>query len=157
MTTALASWERQHYVPGGPAPFLFYVVFGEVDTAAPLSRKTYRSEGIPAGVDAMVYGPNAHPEVPGSFRTGYLWERLREDDAQLAATIEACEYCLVLRGPPSEPATLDYLRDTIGLLTHLLDHGGRAIYDPFQFRWWRPTEWKERIFAPAAAVPFQHV
>jgi hypothetical protein len=76
-----------------------------------------------------------HPEVPGSFRDGYLWDEFAATDPELAATVGRCEHCMILRGTPTESTTLDYLRDTVGLITFLIDHGGCAVYDPFMFRW----------------------
>jgi hypothetical protein len=49
------------------------------------------------------------------------------------------------------------LRDSVGLLTFLLDHGGITIYDPFILQWWEPEVWKERIFHAAEPVPRHHV
>jgi hypothetical protein len=91
-TEQLETWERQHYVAGGGDPMLFYVVYGEIDSSAPLSRGSYRSNGAPDGIDVMSYGPNMHPEVPGSFRDGYLWDEFAATDPELAATVGRCEH-----------------------------------------------------------------
>lgn len=152
----LEVWGRKHFEPGGGDAFLFYVVYGRVDTAAPFSRSKYRSDGIPDGLDVMAYGPNSNPEVPGSFREGYLWERLESADPGLARIIATQDSCLVLRGTFSDPASLNYLRDTVGLITHFLDNGGVAVFDPQMFEWWSPEKWRERIFDPAGPVPRHH-
>lgn len=152
----LEPWDRKHFKHGGGDAFLFYVVYGQVDTAAPLSRSKYRSDGIPHGLDVMTYGPNSNPEVPGSFREGYLWERLQSSDPKLANAIATQDSCLVLRGTFPDPGNLNYLRDTIGLITHFLDNGGVAVYDPQMFEWWSPEKWRERIFNPAGPVPRHH-
>jgi hypothetical protein len=34
-----------------------------------------------------------------------------------------------------DQSDLSYLRDTVGLLTSLLDHGGVTVYDPQMFHW----------------------
>ena len=154
MTSELETWERKHYVAGGGDPFLFYVVYGEIDLSAPLSRGTYRSNGAP--VDVMSYSPDKHPDVPGSFRDGYLWDEFVGDAPELAAIVAQCEHCMTLSGTPSDSTTLDYLRDTVGLITHLVDHGGCAVYDPLMFRWWEPAEWKQEIFDPTGTVPRHH-
>jgi len=154
--TAVATWEREHYVAGGGAPFLFYVVYGKIDLSTPLSLSAYRSNGDPDGIEVMSYGPNGHPEVVGRFRQGYVWDKFVAEDPELSATVVESDDCLILRGTPTDPATLDYLRDTVGLITHFVDHGGCAVYDPLTFRWWRPDDWKKKIFTPAAAVPRHH-
>lgn len=156
MTVGLSTWERPHYVAGGGEPLLFYVVFGDISSSAPLSCSKYRSKGAPDGVDVMSYGPNKHPEVPGSFCNGYLWDEFVAANPELAATVQRCNHCMIVRGIPTDSTTLNYLRDTVGLISYLIDHGGCAVYDPFMFRWWQPSEWKRLIFDPAAAVPRQH-
>ena len=156
MTSDLQTWEREHYVAGGGEPMLFYVVYGDIDVSAPLSRSRYRSNGAPDGIDVMSYGPNSTNDVPGRFRVGYLWDEFVANDPELAATVGQCEQCIILRGTPTDSTTLNYLRDTVGLITCLLDHGGCAVYDPFMFRWWQPSAWKQQIFDPAAAVPSRH-
>jgi hypothetical protein len=62
-----------------------------------------------------------------------------------------------LRGETDDCDNLNYLRDSVGLLTFLLDHGGVTVYDPFMLQWWQPEVWKKRIFGPAAPVPTHHV
>lgn len=156
MTPELDTWERKHYVDDGGTPFLFYVVYGKIEPSTPLSRSTYRSNGSPDGIDILSYGPNKLPHVPGSFCDGYLWDEFVADAPELAATVRQCQHCMIVRGTPTDSTTLDYLRDTVGLITYFLDHGGCAIYDPLMFRWWGPSEWKKQIFAPAAAVPGNH-
>ncbi|MBI3985879.1 MAG: hypothetical protein HY343_03090 [Lentisphaerae bacterium] len=155
-TDSLASWDRRYFTPGGGDAFLYYVVFGRVDTAARLSRSKYRSGGIPAGLNVMTYGPTVHPEVVVSFQEGYLWEELRTANNDLATCISSQDSCIVLRGSIQDPPTLNYHRDTIGLITHFLDVGGVAVYDPLMFQWWSPDLWRERIFSPATPVPRHH-
>lgn len=156
MTSELETWERKHYVAGGGDPFLFYVVYGEIDASARLTRSKYRTNGVPDGIDVMSYGPTKHPDVPGRFRAGYLWDEFAANDPELAATVGNARHCMILRGTPTDSTTLDYLRDSVGLITYLIDHGGCAVYDPIMFRWWQPSEWKRQLFEPAAAVPGHH-
>lgn len=156
MTSELETWNRKYYVAGGGDPMLFYVVYGEFDSSVPLSRQKYRSNGAPDGIDVLSYGPENHPDVPGSFRDGHLWDEFFADAPDRAVTVARCEQCVIIRGTPTDSTTLDYLRDTVGLITFLIDHGGRAIYDPFMFRWWQPSDWKQQIFDPAAPVPRHH-
>jgi hypothetical protein len=144
----LRSWDREHYEPAGGDASLFYVVYGRINASAPLSRSKYRSEGIPAGLDVMAYGPDSHPHVPSSFCEGYLWEQLLSSNPELVKTISAQDSCIVLRGSFPDPENLNYLRDTIGLVTHFLDNGGVAVYDPQIFQWWSPENMaRSNIFA----------
>jgi len=153
----LKDWTRSFYQPNGGDPFLFYVVYGSVDLAAPLSPDTYRSNGLPDGLEAMRYTADEHADVVSGFREGYLWEQLLRDEPAFASQIASAGECVVLRGAPSDSQSLNYLRDTVGLLIHFLDHGGVCIYDPQMFQWWKPEDWRKRIFEPAGPVPRHHV
>ncbi len=153
----LSEWPRRHYVPGGKNPFLFYVVYGRVDTTKSFSASAYRSNGIPDGLDVMSYGPTEHADVVATFRDGYLWEQLTAENPNLAAMVAAQDSCLIVRGDVVDPPTLDYFRDVIGFLTYCLDAGGVAIYDPSMFKWWEPSEWRSQVFDIAISAPRHHV
>ena len=152
----LEDWSREYYQPGGGDALLYYVVFGSVDTTIPVSRAKYRSEGIPDGMDSTSYDYSAHPERLDSLREGYHWEKLKKEDPELAALVSIQDRCIVLRGTIRDPSNLNYLRDTVGLVTHLLDNGGVAVLDLQRVKWWNPESWRETIFEPASAVPLQH-
>jgi hypothetical protein len=57
----------------------------------------------------------------------------------------------------ADQGDLNYLRDAVGLLTFLLDHGGIVVYDPWMFHWWEPGEWRDHVFRPGGAVARHHV
>lgn len=151
MSEPLAQWPRLHHTPGGGRPFVFYVVFGSRAEDMKLSRSRYRCDGIPETLDLMSYGPDSHPEVLDSFREGLLWNALQATDAALARHIAEQTRCVVLRG------TLNDLRNTIGLVTCLLDHEGVGVFDPQSLQWWSPEAWKTQVFEPAQPVAHRHV
>lgn len=147
----MESWLRPHFTPGGPLPKLFYAVFGSFPRAMPpLSRVRYRSQGLPAGV--IVSKQDA-----SKFREGPLWEALQEHNPRCARAVAVAPACMAVKGRVEEPEMLDYLRDTIGLVTYLLDQGGVALYDPVALRWWEPSEWKTQAFRPGEPRPRTHV
>lgn len=155
-TQDLPHWPREHYAPGGGTAVLFYVVFGRVDTSVSLDRRTYRSDGIPHGLNVRRFGPDDQPEVLASFRKGFLWDTLVDQDPQCAKDVAAAASGMVISGTPADDTSLDYLRDVVGALTYFLDNGARAIHDPQMFKWFNPTAWRKRIFTPAAPVPENH-
>lgn len=157
MSDPLASWERPHFVAGGGEPFLIYVLYGDIDTDAALSRSRYRSNGIADGLEPAKYSRENFPGVFEGFESGFLWGRLKIKNPVLAAAVTTSPECLVLRGNPRDDISLDYLRDAVGLLTFFLDHGGIGIFDPQTFQWWTPADWRARIFDPAATSPKNHV
>lgn len=157
MPDNLIDWPRPHYRGPGGRPFLFYVVYGSFPQMPALDRAKYRSNGPVPGLQLSHYGRDKQPDVLDGFRQGYLWDELKRHDPALAEVVAAADECMILRGELEDRGDLNYLRDTVGLLTFLLDHGGVCVYDPWMFRWWQPAAWKELIFQSGGAVPRQHV
>lgn len=150
-------WMRKHFAPGSGDALLFCVVFGKIDQTVALSGSTYRVAGVPPELEIMAYNYTNHADVLSQFRTGYVWDLLVETKTPFAQEIAKQQSCTVLRGTFKDPQKLEYLRDTIGLITHMLDQGGVAVYDPQILKWWSPNEWRHRVFEPASAVPRHHV
>src|SRR5262249_34457952 len=69
---------------------------------------------------------------------------------------EHCPQCVVLRAEVADPPTLDYFRDTIGVLTWLLDAGGVSIHDPQMLWLWSADEWRDEAFGPGEPLPGHH-
>jgi len=124
---ALPNWQRPHYEPGGGKPFLFYVVFGAAVEDLKLSRSKYRCDEVPPGLELLSYGPDSHPEVLDQFRSGYLWEELQESEPALHKSIGAQQQCVIIRGTLPDEPSLNYFRNAIGLVTCLLDNGGKGV------------------------------
>jgi hypothetical protein len=157
MPETLSDWPRPYYERPGGRPLLFYAVFGTFRDIPPLSSGTYRSHGVQPGLDLQHYEMGAQPEVIDRFREGYAWDELRRDDLALAGEILRADQCLILRGELDDRGDLNYLRDSVGLVSFLLDHGGVGVYDPLILRWWSPGEWRHRLFEPGGPVPGHHV
>ena len=157
MSTPLEDWPRHYFSPGGENPFLFYVVFGCDTGALRLSRSEHRCDAIPDGIDIHDYGPGVHPEVVDEFREGYVWDELVRSDPALAGAVARQTRCTIVRGSVFDDSTLNYFRNTIGLITALLQTGGVAVYDAQSLKWWSPLDWQTSVFAPAAPLPREHV
>jgi hypothetical protein len=156
MPAELASWPRPHFSSGGGNPLLFYVVFGAFDLARPLGRTKYRTSGMPEWLEVVSYDRSTQPEVFAGYQSGPMWDLLKRDAPILARDVEQAPQCIAIRGEPADPPTLDYFRDTIGIVTWLLDAGGRAIYDPQMLWLWGADEWREEVFEPNAPNPDRH-
>lgn len=153
----LSDWPRPHFLQPGGKPFLFFVVYGKFVDLPTLSMSIYRSEGPPPGLAFSHYDAEQYRDVLAGFREGYLWNEFHVHNPLLAHRVAESTECLILRGDIADCDNLNYLRDSVGLLTFLLDHGGITIYDPQMFQWWEPEDWRKRIFDPAAPVPRNHV
>ena len=157
MSEPLPVWPRPHFQRPGGKPFLFFVVYGKFGNLPELSVSQYRSAETPSGFDVSHFVADQHPDVLTRFQEGYLWEQLLTSNPELAAQIAESQECLILRGEIEDCDNLNYLRDSVGLLTFLLDNGGITVFDPSMFQWWEPEEWRNRIFDPAGPVPRHHV
>src|SRR5262249_13587413 len=120
MAESLASWERKYYAECDSEAFLFYIAFGDIAQDRPLESRQYRCSAMPAGLEVMAYDKGRHSDFSDGFLQGYLWERLKAEDVDLARAIEQSPGCVALRGSQKNPETLDYLRDCVGLLTFFL-------------------------------------
>jgi hypothetical protein len=157
MAGQLTDWPRKHYREPGGMPYLFYAVYGAFKNLPALDSEEYRSGGTFAGLKLSHHNRVKHPDVLDGFCRGYPWDQLQEHRPAMARVVREANECLILRGELEDQRDLNYLRDSVGLLTFLLDHGGVTVYDPQMFHWWQPEEWKERLFGPGAAVPWRHV
>ena len=154
-STGLTDWARPYYQASTESPFLFYVIFGATADNFAISRNNYLCDGIPDSLEILAYGPDNHPEVIDNFRTANL--QVLEDDAGLIAEIARQTHCVIIKGHIQNSENLNYFRNTIGLLTFLLDNGGVAIFDTLSLSWWSKSRWMAEIFQPATPQPNSHV
>lgn len=150
-------WQRRHFRPGGDRPFVFTVVYGLLDVPS-IDAYRYRTRGLPNGVDARSFDRVTHERyLRDAFEEGYAWEQVVRDDPELARSVANSPGMVAFAGDIVDDTSLDYLRDVIGMLAALLDHGGLAVYDPLTFRWWRPADWKAAFFDSDEPHPQRHV
>jgi hypothetical protein len=153
VSTVLPSWPRPHFVPGGGGAFLLYAVYGSIDLGRPLDGTTYRVAAVPPGVPVESRESDARPDGFAHFLTGPLWETVRKGATTLPARVEAADDCVLLRGTVTDPPTLDYLRDAVGVVTWALDNGGVAVFDVLQLKLWSADEWRAGFSPPAGRCP----
>lgn len=156
MPKELAPWPRPHFSPGGGDALLFYAVFGEFDLSTPLSKSKYRTSGMPDWLELVQLDGAKQPEAIARYRGGPVWDVLKRDMPLVADEAGRAPQCVALRAEVTDPPTLDYFRDAVGVLTWLLDAGGVAVYDPQMLWLWPADEWKGEAFAPGEANPDRH-
>ncbi|MCI0702623.1 MAG: hypothetical protein L0241_16185 [Planctomycetia bacterium] len=156
MPGELTSWPRPHFAPGGGNPLVFYALFGTFNLNPPMSRSKYRSAGPGEWLEVMHYERAKHPEVFADFQSGPMWELLKRDSPLTAAKAEQSPQAVALQGEATDSNTLDYFRDTIGIVTWLLDAGGIAVYDPQMLWLWSADEWRDEVFASEDLDPQAH-
>lgn len=156
MPNTLPSWPRPDFKPGGGDALLFFVVFGNFDLTKPFSVSHYRSRGPGDWLEVNQFERAKAPEVFADYQSGTLWAELARDAPVTASEALSAPQAVAVRAEVTDPNTLDYFRDAIGVLTWLLDCGGRSVYDPQRLWLWSADEWKEEVFAPAEPQPLAH-
>jgi hypothetical protein len=146
----LKEWPRPRYQKGGREAFLAYAVFGNLDNLQ-VSRSRHRTKGLPPGVSARS-GSGCD-----QLRSGTFASMLANDDPTLVTAVTTAPNCVMVMGSVPDPQDLNYLRDTVGVLTAMWDAGAVAIFDMQSFRWFSKAKWLAEIFEPDTAVPRQHV
>ncbi len=123
----LPDWERSLYQPGGGDAFLFFAVYGQFQTDLQISGSTYRTAGVPEGVDVRKLDRAQSPDFP--FDSGPIGKLLEPEQPALFAAIQEVPEGTIIQGVVPDPPDLNYLRDTAGLVMYFLDHGGN-LDDP---------------------------
>lgn len=157
MTATHEAWPRPYWQPSDETIVLYFYVFGRFaeDLAIPAAR--YASQGLPEGVQLQRFGHNALREWDGYPLKGALGELLREDAPAAFDKARAAPEVLVVRGELSDRDSLDYLRDTLGVLAGLLDVGGSAILDPQILTLFDADAWRRHYQVAGGAPPRNHV
>jgi hypothetical protein len=155
MNNGLTSWERPRFQPGGSNAMVFYVIYGSFPTNVQLSASAYRSAGLPSGVQLRKVTRDQRPVLP--FTDGAFAKTAGRDNPTAFARIEESPECVIIQGELADPADLNYLRDSIGITTWFLDHGGVAVMDPQQLKLYDVASWRQDIFDPVPPKPSRHV
>ena len=157
MTATPEAWPRPYWQPSDETLVLNFYVFGRFaeDLAIPAAR--YASRGLPEGVALQRFGHNALRGWEGYPLKGALGELLKEDAPDAFEQARSTPDVLVVRGDLADRDSLDYLRDTMGVLAGLLDVGGVAILDPQILSLFDAEAWRRHYLVPGGAPPRNHV
>jgi hypothetical protein len=150
-------WPRPYFSRGEDKAMLLFFVFGAFPERLELNVARYGSVGLPAGVEMHRMDKQMLTHWEGHPLRGAIGELLREDDPRTFKLAREAAECIMLRGELDDPPTLDYLRDTLGVVAALLDVGGDAIVDPQILSLFSPRAWGERYLIEGGAPPRAHV
>lgn len=143
------SWPRSRWVAGGGAARVCLEVCGRFETRLDLSDPKYGA-GLPDGVTAQQFDNDWHRFA------GAMGEVLRESNPDAAPATEAAPQLVRVFGVVADPDSLDYLRDSLGVIAALLDQGGVGVIDPQTGQIFAAREWRETFWG-AALEPTNHV
>ncbi len=142
MNEDLPDWKRDHYQRGEGRALIYYVVYGEFTNDVTISRSKYRSAGLPTGFKLSKLDRKQQDSLPftdGAFGKGVT-------DKELFERIGHAPECMQFYGDIPDPENLNYLRDSVGIVSFLLDHGGFAVCDPQQLELYNRERWQRTIF-----------
>lgn len=155
--TAIVDWSRPHWTRDEAKALLVYFVFGEFAAELKLDLSAHASAGLPAGVAMQRIPKDRLAHWEGHPLRGALGEILREGNPAAFEVARAAPECLLLRGELPDPDSLDYLRDTLGVIAALLDAGGAAAIDPQMLSIFGADAWRQRFAGSEGAEPRNHV
>lgn len=155
--TPAAAWPRPYWQPGEEQVVLQFYVFGKFDQEMVIPSLRYGSPGLPAGVELQRFQNAVLRQWDGYPLHGALGEILREETLEVFEQARIAPEVLLLRGTIGDRHSLDYLRDTLGVLTGLLDIGGTAILDPQILSLFGDQAWRHHYLVGGGAPPRHHV
>ncbi len=152
-----AAWPRPYWHPSAEQVVLDFYVFGQFAPELVIPSPRYGSPGLPAGVTIERFQNAVLRKWDGYPLSGELGDILREETPEAFDSARIAPQVLVVRGRIADADTLDYLRDTLGVLAGLLDIGGTSILDPQTLRLFAAADWREHYLLKGGAPARQHV
>ncbi|KRF02038.1 hypothetical protein ASG87_11160 [Frateuria sp. Soil773] len=155
--TSTGAWPRPYWQPGDEEAVLQFFVFGQFapDLAIPAAR--HGSNGLPEGVELQRFQNAVLRHWDGYPLAGALGALLKEDAPETYEQARIEPDVLVVRGTLKDRDSLDYLRDTMGVLAALLDIGGKSVLDPQILTLFDAAAWRRHYLVPGGAPPRNHV
>jgi hypothetical protein len=136
---------------------LVYFVFGEFAAEPSLDLSGHGSLGLPQGVEVLRIPKERLAHWQGHPLRGALGEILRDGNPAAFETARKAPECLLLRGELADSESLAYLRDTLGVISALLDAGGVAVVDPQILELFSAEDWRVRCAGGNPASSRRHV
>lgn len=155
--TASSDWPRPYWAPTHEHAVLLFFVFGRFDKELRIPAARHGSKGLPEGVEVFRYPHDTLRQWDGYPLAGALGELLEHDHPQAYKDAQDAPEVLSVRGRLEDAATLDYLRDTLGVLAALYDIGAVAVADPQILSLFDRDAWHARFQVDGGAPPRNHV
>lgn len=143
----MANWKLPYFEEHDQKPFLFYVAFGDKEM---VERATEWEGSLHEGLELSAMESDA-------FLSGAPWEMLNMQQPGLARMIGPTSRAVVIRGEIAGHRSLDYLRETVELLSHLVEEGAQGVYDPLSQAWYNADTWESLAVHGGIFNPFDHI
>jgi hypothetical protein len=150
-------WSRPHWTRDEAKAMLLYFVFGEFAAEPEVDLSAHGSHGLPQEVEMLRIPKDRLAHWEGHPLRGALGEILREGNPVAFEAARKAPECLMLRGELADTDSLAYLRDTLGVVSALLDAGGVAVVDPQILEAFTAEEWRARYAGTEQSASRNHV
>jgi len=157
MTATDGDWSRPQWSRDEAKAMLLYFVFGQFPGELRLDLSAHGTQGLPSGVEMHRVPKALLAHWEGHPLRGALGGVLRDGNPSAFEAARTANECLMLRGELADPESLGYLRDTLGVVSALLDAGGVAVVDPQILEMFAANEWRERYADAGCSAPRNHV
>ena len=148
-----ADWERPQYAPGGGDASVLFIVFGPKPNPLRVTSLAHRVVPMDLALELEYQDPQvASGLLVSPFGQSLLLGWQGDDAATLAA-----EGCMVMRAEVPDPKDLRYFRNCVGVVTAILEAGGRAAANVQSLGMFTAEQWRAVIFAPDTPQPRLHV
>ena len=147
----LFSWPRPRYERGGGDALVWLEIYGDwAETETQVSAAKHNSAGLPDELIAQLL-----PNDNGAAWQGAMADLARQSNPNAWQMALDAPQKLVIRGEISDPKSLDYLRDTIGVVAASLESGGVAVFEPQILTVFGAQGWRDQFFG-AEFEPTNH-
>jgi len=137
-------------VPGGGDASVLYAVFGPKPEPLRVTSLAHRVVPMELSLELEYL----EPEVAASLLDESLLAGWTGEESPVALTADGC---MVMRADVPDPKDLRYLRNCIGVVTAILEAGGRAAANLQSLAMLTPEQWRGVIFASDEPQPRLHV
>jgi hypothetical protein len=146
-------WERPQYEAGGGDASVLFVVFGP--KPEPLRVTSLAHRVVP--MDLSLELEYQEPQVAAGLLDSPLGATLLQGWEGQEPSVLTADGCMVMRADVPDPKDLRYLRNCVGVVTAILEAGGRAAANLQSLGMFTPEQWRGVIFAPDKPQPRLHV
>jgi hypothetical protein len=151
-------WPRNYFAASPRQAELFYLVIGPPPPQSlQISAKRHHLSRVEPEV---VVSMHRKEDAPDWFQ-GWFADPLGAELEGLFLTpdeVRAATHLTTVRGTFADPPDLNYLRNTIGLVSAIADTPGTlAIFDASAISWWRPSDWRAAFVDKAEFFIDDHI
>ena len=152
-------WHRPQFEKPFDDPFLFYVIFGIENTQLYLSRKLHNIDECPKELNIQYYSKDSSTEereyIEGFFNEP-ISKLLENQNKTLFEQAIKAKDIVVVSGTLPESDSLNYLKNSLGVLKALTMNKNVPILNYQTFQLLPSEEWAKQYFEPRQPNPCNH-